>query len=212
MGSLALLPLGVEGQAMLSDDRPAPQGVNADLALRPGCYTLSPINRDLIQVLSPPLGRGPCEQERRTGGSILLVSVVRLDDLYIITRKLRREVAYDLPEQVHPDAHVWREHDRYSLGCFFDLRALLLGEPRRADDEGLAVGEVLDSGFRGGELYEDFGILGGIFGGGDAYLAGAAELTEIGAELRGAGPFGTAGYLDAFGLQGGAAELAAHPT
>jgi hypothetical protein len=76
---------------------------------------------------------------------------------------------------------IAKKRDGHALCRFFDLRVLLLEEPRRADDEGLAVGEVLDSGFRGGELYEDFGILGGIFGRGDAYLAGAAELTEIGA-------------------------------
>src|SRR5918998_816029 len=190
---------------MLSYDRPAPQGVYPDLTLFARRNSFPSINRDLTQVLPSPLGGGLCEQKRRSRRRILFVPVVRLDDLGVVAGELRGEVAHNLAEQVHPDAHVRGEHDGYALRCFFDLHALLLGEARRADDGGALVGEVIDGGLWGGELYEDFGILGWNFGGDDAYLARAAELAEVGAELRGVGSFGTACQLDALCLQGGAA-------
>src|SRR5918994_1471501 len=132
-----LFTLGVEDQAMLSDDRPAAQGVYSYLALR-----------------------------------------MRCDELDVVAGELRRELPGHLAEEVYPNAHVRGEHDGYVLCGFFDLRALLLIEPCGPDDRRLTVGEVIYCGLGGGELDEDLGFLGRVFGQDDAELSHTAELAE----------------------------------
>jgi hypothetical protein len=67
------------------------------------------------------------------------------------------------------------------LRCSLDLRPLLVGETRGPDDDGAAVGKVFDGRLGGGELHDDFGFFGWIFGDKNARAAGAAELAEVSA-------------------------------
>src|SRR4051794_979069 len=164
-----------------------------DLTFPTWCHALSSVEGDLVQVLSPAPCGGLREEECGSRRRILLVPVVRLDDLDIVVAELLGEIPHYLAEQVHSDAHVRGEHDGYVLRRFFDLRALLLAKPRGSDDYRFAVGEVLDSRIRRGELDEDLGVVGWIFGYGNTYLAGAAEFTEVGAEFGCSGLIGAAG-------------------
>jgi len=84
-----------------------------------------------------------------------------------------------IAQQVHPDAHVWGEHDGDVSRRFFDPRALRVVQAGDADDVGLSVGEVGDDRIRGGELYENSSVFGRLFGGGDVCLSPSTQLAEV---------------------------------
>src|ERR671916_795560 len=62
VGDLYLFAQAVEDHAVFPDDSAAAQGVDADLALLARRPALAPVDRDLVEVLTPPL-RGGARQE-----------------------------------------------------------------------------------------------------------------------------------------------------
>src|SRR5829696_7678234 len=145
VGYLDLLAVRVEDHAVLADDDAAAQGVDADLTLLARRAALAPVDGDLVEIVLSPLRGGPRQEERRTRRGVHLVPVVRLDDLdVVISPELPGELADHLPDQAHPDAHVRGEDYGYAHRRLLDPRELLFREARGPDNDGFAVGQVLD--------------------------------------------------------------------
>src|SRR5919112_309408 len=205
-----LSPRG-EDEPVLSDHCAAAQGVDADLTFLPGGQTLPPVDRDLVQILSPALGRGTGKKQGRARGRVLLVVVVGFYDLDVVAlAEFRRDLARHLAQEVDPDAHVRGAYYGDAVRSLLDPCQLLGRESRRPDDVRSPVGEVLYRSLRGGELDQDLGGFRRVYSSGYPYLPRAAELTEVGADLGGACSECAAFEFDPFRFEGRAADLASH--
>ena len=117
MGELQPLALAEEVDRVLADHVAAPQGQHPNLARRAWAdQALASEAAVLAQIAPEGGGHGFGEPERRPRGRVLLVAVMRLEDLHVEALAQRpRRLLDEAEEELDPHRHVGRVQDRNPL-------------------------------------------------------------------------------------------------
>ena len=220
VGDLDPLTHADEVDGVLADDVAAPDGLHADLFLRP--LAADPLAVEvgyLVVVATERLGYHFAHPYRSAGGGILLHLVVRLDDLHVeVVAEDGGHVLQHLETDVDPDRHVRCQYDGDILRQLGSQRPLFRGEAGGADDDCLPVEaadlQILQRHLRVGEVDEDVAPLDHrveVVGDGNTDGAETGVETGILADHRVTRTVQGAGQLHPFSFTDGGDDPATHP-
>ena len=104
---------------MISDDVAAADGVHADLRFRAGSdHSLTTVDHILFIGEPPRLADPLRNRHSGSAGRILLLIMMRLNDLHIVIAQDSGDFLRKIEEQIHTDAEIGSKHD----SDFFLLR------------------------------------------------------------------------------------------